>query len=112
MKDTITYDEFLKLDIRTGTILSIESVPKSKKLVKMEVAFGTDVGNRIILAGVAKDHAAGRVLVGQKIIAVLNLAPRDMMGITSHGMLLASHDELDQVWLINPGPVPDGIEVG
>jgi len=112
-KDTITYEDFLKLDIRSGTILTIEPVAKSKKLIKLEVSFGAEVGNRTILAGVAKDQAEGRVIVGQKIVAVLNLAPRDMMGITSHGMLLAAHDETDKVWLLNPGgPVPDGVEVG
>jgi len=109
--EVISFDDFLKLDIRVGTILSIEAVPKSKKLVKLEVSFGPTGGQRTILAGIAS-AVPGRAMVGQKVTAVLNLAPRTMMGIESHGMILATHDELDQIWLVNPGPVPDGTEVG
>lgn len=112
MKDAITYDDFLKLDIRAGMVLSIEPVPKSKKLVKMEVAFGSEIGNRIILGSLAASYEGGLLMVGQKIVAVVNLAPREMMGIVSHGMLLAAHDDKDRVWILNPGPVPDGTEVG
>ena len=110
MSDTITFDEFTKVEMRAGTIQSIEDLPKSKKLIKLTVGFGT-LGNRTILAGVKDAFNEGRVIVGQKIVAVMNLAPRDMMGITSHGMVLATHDENDKVWLLNPGPVPDGVEV-
>lgn len=109
----LTYDDFAKLDIRVGTIQSIDLVPKSKKLIKLEVSFGDVIGNRTILAGVAQAHTDGRVLVGQKIVAILNLAPREMMGIMSHGMLLAAHDAEDKVWLVNPGgPIPDGNDIG
>lgn len=113
LKDTVTYEDFTKLDIRTGTIMTIDPVPKSKKLIKMEVSFGPEIGNKTILAGVLKDFLGGRILLGQKVVAVLNLEPRDMMGILSYGMLLAVHDESHQVWLLSPGgPVPDGVDVG
>lgn len=103
--------DFFKFDIRVGSILSVESVPKSKKLVKLEVSFGP-MGNRTILAGIAS-AVPDRVMVGQKVVAVLNLAPRPMMGIDSHGMLLATHDEEGKLWLVSPGgPIPDGGEVG
>ena len=108
MKDTVQFEDFLKLDIRAGTVTKIEEVPKSKKLLKLEVAFGAEVGTRTILAGIK-----GTPLIeGQKVTAIINLAPRQMMGFESHGMLLATHDENNSIWLVNPGPVPDGVEVG
>lgn len=109
-KPEISFEEFMKLDLRTGTVLSFELVPKSKKLLKLEVDFGP-VGKRTIMAGIAS--MGDRFVIGQKVIAVLNLAPRQLMGITSHGMLLATHDAEDKIWLLTPGgPVEDGVEVG
>jgi methionine--tRNA ligase beta chain len=103
--------DLFKFDIRVGTILSIDPVEKSKKLLKLEVSFGP-VGTRTILAGVASAFP-NRIMVGQKVVAVLNLVPRVMMGLTSHGMLLAVHDEQDQIWMVSPGgPIPDGAKVG
>ena len=119
-KPEITYEDFLKLDIRTGAITSVEALPKSKKLLKLQVDFGT-IGVRTILAGIAQNSPYGSVvdgvwqdscLVGQKIVAVLNLVPREMMGIMSHGMLLAYHDEANKVYLLTSFPVPVGSEVG
>jgi methionyl-tRNA synthetase len=110
--ENLPADDFFKFDIRVGSILSIEAVPKSKKLVKLEVSFGPVVGNRVILAGIAS-AVPDRVMVGQKVVAVLNLAPRPMMGIESHGMLLATHDEEGKLWLVSPGgPISDGGDVG
>lgn len=122
MKDTITFDDFLKVDIRAGTVLSVETLPKSKKLLKLQVSFGTLLGERTILAGIAQAKAYGEVvdgawkdscLVGQRILAVVNLAPRQMMGIESHGMLLAAHTPDDQIYLATICPaIPDGGEIG
>lgn len=100
--------EFFKYDIRVGSIVSIEEVPKSKKLLKMEVSFGPEIGNRIVMGGVK----AASPVVGQKVVAVLNLAPRSMMGVESTAMLLASHTPQDEIRLVNPGEVIDGTEVG
>jgi methionine--tRNA ligase beta chain len=115
--ENLPADDFFKFDLRVGTILTIEAIPKSKKLLKLEVDFGP-LGKRLILAGLAPRLEAGTsgpgtyLVEGQKVVAVLNLAPRTMMGIESHGMLLAAHDESNKIWLVNPGPVPDGVEVG
>lgn len=109
--------DFFKFDLRVGTILTIEDIPKAKKLLKLEVDFGP-LGKRTIVAGLAPRLQAGvdgpgtYLVEGQKVVAVLNLKPRPMMGIESRGMLLASHDENGKIWLVNPGPVPDGGEVG
>lgn len=108
--ENLTAVEFFRFDLRAGTILSIEEVPKSKKLLKLEVDFGP-AGKRTILGGIAS-ALPDRVIVGQKVVAVINFEPRSMMGQTSHGMLLASTDADGKIWLVNPGPVPDGAEVG
>ena|SRR5579885_1448271 len=116
MKDTISFEDFLKLDIRVGQITSAEPVPKSKKLLKLQVDFGTEIGVRTILAGIAGPDPVGKAenltLAKPKVLAVVNLAPRMMMGIESHGMLLASHDDLDIIWLTTVNDtVPNGSEV-
>lgn len=109
--DTITYDDFAKLDIRAGLIRTAEPIEKSKKLVKLEVDFGPEIGTRVILAGV-KEIFPNRVMAGQLVLAVVNLAPRDMMGMTSHGMVLACQDQPSGLWLVAPGgPLTPGSKV-
>lgn len=126
--DSITYEDFTKLDIRVGTIIKAEEVPKSKKLVKLEVSFGAEIGSRTIMAGIVsmvKDQPVvfegsstdvESFFVGQRVVAVVNLAPRSMMGVESHGMLLASHrvDEAgkDHIKLVQCHDVDDGAQVG
>ena len=114
-KDTITYEDFLKLDIRVGTITSAELVPKSKKLVKLQVSFGEE--SRTILAGIASMipfllDSKVENFQGRQVVAVLNLAPREMMGITSHGMLLAAHGKDDALSLASCPGAPDGADLG
>ena len=110
--ENLSYEDFAKFDIRVGTITKAEAVPKSKKLLKLEVSFGTEIGTRVILAGIAGETYDPAMIAGYKVVALLNLAPRQMMGIESHGMVLACHDQDNKVWLIQPGPVLDGTEVG
>ncbi len=111
MKDTITFDDFLKLDIRAGTVTKAEPIAKSKKLLKLEVSFGPEVGTRTILAGVAETFSP-ELILGNQVIAVLNLAPRQMMGIESHGMLLAGHSATGKLSLVCCPGVHDGGEIG
>jgi methionyl-tRNA synthetase len=85
LKDTITYDDFAKLDFRMGTVLKAEAVPKSKKLIRLEIDLGFE--QRQILAGAA-EHFEPEELVGQRVAIVANLAPRKMMGMESQGMVL------------------------
>ena len=100
----IKYEDFAKIDIRVGKVISACPVPKSNKLLHLEVDFGT-IGQRVILAGVAKHYTPERI-IGLKVIAVLNLEPRPMMGVMSHGMLLASHGEDGSVQLVT---CPDAV---
>lgn len=114
----MTAMDFYRFDLRAGTIRSIEEVPKSKKLLKLEVDFGSS-GSRTILAGLAPrlesvdSVGPGTYLTeGQKVVAIINLEPRTMMGLVSKGMLLASDDGTGKIVLVSPGNVPDGAKVG
>lgn len=107
---TITFSDFEKIDLRAGTIRSAEAVPKSE-LLKLDVSFGP-LGNRTILARIATSFDPNAV-VGRQIVAVLNLAPRKMKGIESHGMLLASKRADGVLALVSlSAVVPDGAQVG
>lgn len=113
--DTITYDDFVKVDIRVGTIVKAEAVPKAKKLVKLEVSFGTE--SRTIVAGIASMVPFlldGKVenFAGRQVVAVLNLPPREMMGIQSNGMLLAAHTQDGALVLASCPGAPDGAALG
>ncbi len=84
----ITIDDFVKVELKVGKVLAAESVPKSKKLLKLTVQDAPE-SERTILAGIAESYAPD-ALVGRSIVFVANLAPRPMMGLVSHGMVLAA----------------------
>ncbi|MDP2854195.1 MAG: methionine--tRNA ligase [Smithellaceae bacterium] len=86
LKPEIEYDEFAKVDLRVAKILAAEPVPKSNKLVKLRIDIGEE---RSIVAGIGKDYKPEE-LVGKSIIVVANLKPAKLMGVESHGMLLAT----------------------
>ncbi len=86
LKPEIEYDEFTKVDLRVAKILAAEAVPKSSKLVKLRIDIGEE---RTIVAGIGKDYKPEE-LVGKSIIVVANLKPAKLMGVESHGMLLAT----------------------
>jgi methionyl-tRNA synthetase len=86
LKPEIEYDEFTKVDLRVAKILAAEPVPKSNKLVKLRIDIGEE---RTIVAGIGKDYKPEE-LVGKSIIVVANLKPAKLMGVESHGMLLAT----------------------
>jgi methionyl-tRNA synthetase len=109
--DNLSYDDFVKFDIRAGTIIKSETIPKSKKLLKLEVFFGP-IGNRIILAGIAGSFFEPASVIGMQIIAVVNLAPREMFGIQSHGMLLAGRWTDGRLSLVQCMGVEDGAPIG
>ena len=96
--NVLSFDDFLKVDIRVGQVLSAEPLVKSKKLLKLEVDFGA-LGKRTIMAGIAQ-HYTPETITGLKVAAVVNLAPRAMMGVESHGMLLAGHGDDNSVHLV------------
>lgn len=87
--DSIEYDDFAKLDLRMGTVTAAEKVPKSNKLLRLEVDLGFE--QRQILAGVAKQLAPDD-LIGKRVVVVANLKPRKLFGYESQGMLLMAED--------------------
>lgn len=106
----ITFDDFAKVQLRVGEIIACEPVPKSSKLLKETVQFGTEV--RTIVSGIAK-HYKPEEMVGKKVIFVTNLAPRKVCGVVSEGMILAAEDENGNLSLIVPEKdVPSGTALG
>ncbi len=85
----ITIDEFMKIQLKTARVLSAERVPKSEKLIKLQVSLGTE--QRQIVAGIGKKYEPD-ALVGKTIVIVANLKPAKLMGIESQGMVLAAGD--------------------
>jgi methionyl-tRNA synthetase len=93
-RDTIQFSDFEKLDLRVGSILSAEPVPKSKKLLRCQVDLGFET--RQVLAGIA-EHLKPADIVGKKVVVVANLAPRKMLGLESQGMLLMAKNRDGQL---------------
>ncbi len=91
IKDTCSFEDFEKLDIRVGLIKDCQRVPKSKKLLQFTIDDGTGT-DRTILSGIAAFYEDPSVLVGKRILFVANFAPRKMMGIESQGMILSAVD--------------------
>ena len=85
----ITIDEFMKIQLKTAKVLSAERVPKSEKLIKLQVSLGTE--QRQIVAGIGKKYDPD-ALIGKTIVIVANLKPAKLMGIESQGMVLAAGD--------------------
>ncbi|MDD2634722.1 MAG: methionine--tRNA ligase [Bacteroidales bacterium] len=98
-KDTITYDDFIKQDIRIATILEAEKVPKTDKLLKIKVDTGIDT--RIIVSGIAKYYKPEDI-IGKQVCVLVNLAPRKLRGIESNGMVLMAQDTDGSLKFINP----------
>ena len=88
LKGKITFDDVAKLDLRIGTVLEAKKVPKSKKLLELQIDLGFE--KRTVVSGIAKDYPEPSVLVGKKIILVANLEAAELMGVTSQGMIFAA----------------------
>lgn len=99
LKSEIIYDDFDKLDLRIGTILTAEKVQKADKLLKLEVDLGFE--KRTIVSGIAQ-HFTPEELLNKQIIVVANLAPRKMRGIESQGMILTAEEADGKLILVNP----------
>ena len=111
-KPTITIADLDKIDIRVGTIVSIEEVTGSDKLLKLTVALGSV--HRTILAGMKQERENPQELVGKQALFVVNLEPRKMMGQSSEGMLfdIGYADGLVPVLAVPENKIPDGTRAG
>ena len=99
IKETITFEDFTKLDIRVGTILEAEKMPKTKKLLVLKVDTGIDI--RTIVSGIAESFTAEEV-IGKKVTVLVNLAPRALRGVESEGMILMSETQDGKLVFVNP----------
>jgi len=98
-KPEIVFDDFAKIDLRIGTILTAEKVEKADKLLKLEVDLGFET--RTIVSGIAM-HFKPEDIVGKQVTVVCNLAPRKMRGIESNGMILMAEDKAGKLYFVNP----------
>jgi methionyl-tRNA synthetase len=109
LKEPVQYDEFAKMDIRTGTILEAEKVAKTKKLMKLTIDTGID--KRTVVSGIA-EHYDAKDLIGRKVCILVNLAPKELRGITSHGMILmAENPDGSLGFVAPPDNYVDGTEI-
>ena len=89
MKPLVTYEEFMKMDLRIGKVLEAEEVATSKKLLKLKVDIGGE--QRQMLAGI-KGHYTPEQMIGRLVVVLANLQPKAMMGLESQGMVLAANN--------------------
>ncbi|GGD47923.1 methionine--tRNA ligase [Muriicola marianensis] len=109
-KETITYEDFSKMDMRVGTILEAEKMPKTKKLMVLKVDTGLD--QRTIVSGIA-EHFTPDEILGKKVTVLVNLAPRPLRGVESQGMILMAEDSEGKLTFLNPDQteVPNGTTI-
>jgi methionyl-tRNA synthetase len=108
-KELISFDDFSKLDIRTGTIVEAEKMPKAKKLLVLKVDIGLE--KRTIVSGIAEHYAAEEIL-GKQVSVVINLKPIKLRGTLSEGMILMTEDKEGKLIFVNPDKeTPNGIGI-
>ena len=112
VKPTITIEDVERIDIRVGTIVLVEDVPRSAKLARLTVDFGDH--RRTILAGIRKERPAPREIEGKQALFIVNMAPRAMAGETSEGMLfdIGYADGVVPALALPERPVPNGTRAG
>ena len=103
-KEECTFDDFMKMDIRTATVLEAVKVPKTDKLLQLTIDTGIDT--RTIVSGIA-EHYTPEEMVGKQICILANLAPRKIKGIESKGMILMAKDESGKMKFVTPAEVVD-----
>lgn len=106
-KDTITFDDFTKLDLRVGTIIEAQKMPKTKKLLVLKVDTGIDT--RTIVSGIAESFTPEEV-IGKQVTVLVNLAPRALRGVESEGMILMTENTEGKLVFVNPDT--EGVQSG
>ncbi|KAF0131983.1 MAG: methionyl-tRNA synthetase [Bacteroidetes bacterium] len=108
-KETISYEDFAKIDIRTATIIAAEAIPKAKKLLKLTVDTGID--KRTVVSGIA-EHYQPEAIIGRRVLMLVNLAPRELRGVVSQGMILMAENNEGKLCFVSADePFHSGCEV-
>ena len=105
-KETVSFEDFSKLDLRVGTIIEAKKMPKAKKLLVLQVDTGVDV--RTIVSGVADSFTAEEV-IGKRVTVLINLAPRVLRGVESQGMILMTETADGRLVFVNPDAAHDTV---
>lgn len=109
-KETISFEDFAKMDIRIAKVTHAEKVPKTKKLLKLTIDTGVDT--RTIVSGIAEYYSAEQ-MVGKNVLVLINLAPRELKGIESKGMILMAEDATGKLVTVEPeSEIRSGSQVG
>jgi methionyl-tRNA synthetase len=103
LKEQVEFEDFTKLDLRTGTVIEAEELKKSKKLLELTVDLGFE--QRTILSGIKEYYSADEVK-GRNVVIVANLKPRKMMGILSEGMILMAEDDEGKLFFLSSDAEP------
>jgi methionyl-tRNA synthetase len=107
----VTFDEFAKLDIRVGKILNVEDHEQARKpMYRLTIDFGPEIGQRTIIAGI-KPWYPREELINRKVVCVVNLDPKSIAGVESHGMVLAADDSENVTLLTIDKDVKEGSRV-
>ena len=101
-KEEVSYDDFSKMDIRVARILAAEKVPKTDKLIKLELDTGID--KRTVVSGISEYFKPDEI-IGKQVCILANLAPRKLRGIVSHGMVLLAEDTQGKLIFVTPEEV-------
>ena len=106
-KEIATFEDFTKMDLRVGTIIEAEKMPKTKKLMVLKVDTGID--KRTVVSGIA-EHFKAEDILGKKVTVLVNLAPRKLRGVESEGMILMTENAEGKLVFVNPDE--DGVQAG
>lgn len=99
-KEDITYDDFQKMDLRICTVMEAEKIPKTKKLLKMKIDTGVDI--REVVSGIA-EYYAPEDMPGKQVLMLINLQPKEIKGVSSHGMVLMVENTNGELVVVEPG---------
>jgi methionyl-tRNA synthetase len=106
-KETTTFEDFSKLDLRVGTIIEAEKMPKANKLLVLKIDTGIDI--RTVVSGIAESFSPEEI-IGKRVTVLVNLAPRNLRGVESQGMILMANNAEGKLVFVNPDA--DGVENG
>ena len=111
IKENVSFDEFMKMDIRVGTVLDCQKVPKADKLLQFRIDDGLE--GRTILSGIAEYYPDPATLIGKQVLFIANFPPRKLRGIDSEGMILSTENPDGSLTVVQPAvPLSNGSKVG